>query len=389
MYTFNELINRMLNAIDDKYDKRIGGVIYTAIAPCAMELANAYVQMLIWEQQSYLLTAIGENLDKRAADFRIERNWATPTKLIAEIMDNTQGSPLPINLNADNIVLGTQFAIPIQGTLGVMFTVTDLLTNSLFEITATIKGNIESAYTGELQPAQIINSFGNARVITRAEEEIHGYIRTAGTNDELDEDFRNRVLDALGKKTFGGNIADYRNFTRIIAGIGDCKVFPVWNGGGTVKISIVDSDFKPTPESTDRVKQLIDPLVNTGNGAGTAPIGHKVTVVTPTPMNVDIKLIGVIGNPINSVIKNSLESYFNQLRAGWGDNALLAINANILTISRSRIIEIVMQPETGISDIQSVQIGNTAIDANMQITDTATTQTIPLLRTVYINGSAI
>ena len=38
---------------------------------------------------------------------------------------------------------------------------------------------------------------------------------------------------------FGGNIAQYRQWAKEIPGIGGVQVYPVWAGGGTVKLSTV------------------------------------------------------------------------------------------------------------------------------------------------------
>ena len=57
------------------------------------------------------------------------------------------------------------------------------------------------------------------------------------------------------------------------------KVYPVWNGGGTVKLVIINSEYqKPSPELVDQVQTIIDPVQNQGMGLGVAPIGHVVTV---------------------------------------------------------------------------------------------------------------
>lgn len=40
--TFDTIIQRMLNNVDDDIDKREGSVIYTALAPIALELETYY-----------------------------------------------------------------------------------------------------------------------------------------------------------------------------------------------------------------------------------------------------------------------------------------------------------------------------------------------------------
>lgn len=56
-------------------------------------------------------------------------------------------------------------------------------------------------------------------------------------------------------------------------------MYPAWDGGGTVKLVIINSEYGiPSNELIQAVKDVIDPDSNTGAGYGLAPIGHTVTV---------------------------------------------------------------------------------------------------------------
>ena len=63
-----------------------------------------------------------------------------------------------------------------------------------------------------------------------------------GEEEESDDSLRERFLANLMKTAFGGNIAQYRQWAKEIPGIGGVQVYPVWAGGGTVKLSIIDTD---------------------------------------------------------------------------------------------------------------------------------------------------
>ncbi len=74
-------------------------------------------------------------------------------------------------------------------------------------------------------------------------------------------------------------MADYLYFTNELDGVGGVKVYPAWNGGGTVKVVIIDSDYnKPSEKLVNDVQTAIDPIPNQGIGKGIAPIGHTVSV---------------------------------------------------------------------------------------------------------------
>ena len=83
--TFEKILDRCLsNKAIETVDKRPGSIIYDALAPVCLELAEAYVKMDILEEQTFLLTATGNNLDKRAYDYGISRENATKALRIGE-----------------------------------------------------------------------------------------------------------------------------------------------------------------------------------------------------------------------------------------------------------------------------------------------------------------
>ena len=90
--------------------------------------------------------------------------------------------------------------------------------------------------------------------------------------------------------SFGGNIKDYINFTSGLEGVGAVQIYPVWQGGGTVKVVLLDSEYNvPSPTLIEKVQTVIDPQ-GTQNGYGLSPIGHSVTVAGPTNKNINISM---------------------------------------------------------------------------------------------------
>lgn len=89
---------------------------------------------------------------------------------------------------------------------------------------------------------------------------------------ESDEDLRQRYFEATNEKTFAGNLADYKKKTKEIAGVGAVKVTPIWQGGGTVKLTILDSNYnKASKQLIDIVQNEICPNKDQ-SGIGLAPI---------------------------------------------------------------------------------------------------------------------
>lgn len=73
---------------------------------------------------------------------------------------------------------------------------------------------------------------------------------TGGTDEEGNEAYRERIMEAYSSEgtSYIGNDSDYRRWAKEVTGIGDCIVVPTWNGPGTVKLVLVDSNGRPANE---------------------------------------------------------------------------------------------------------------------------------------------
>ena len=85
--------------------------------------------------------------------------------------------------------------------------------------------------------------------------------------------------------------------------VGGVKVYRCWNGGGTVKLVVLNSDYKPAAdELIKEVENVIDPAPK-GKGYGLAPIGHTVTIekADPVAVNYRIEVTMMSGHNINEI----------------------------------------------------------------------------------------
>ena len=62
MVSYETLMERKLDLIDDKRDKRQGSVIYDALAPNAAETAAFYADLDMLEDRTFADTAAGDDL---------------------------------------------------------------------------------------------------------------------------------------------------------------------------------------------------------------------------------------------------------------------------------------------------------------------------------------
>lgn len=132
-----------------------------------------------------------------------------------------------------------------------------------------------------------------ANTITLLSEPINGIASvtnpepfTGGTEMEDDDSFRERVLAAYDEPLSGAK-KDYERWAKEVPGVGAVYVIPLWDGPGTVKVLITDSNGQPAnQELIDAVQAHIAPDGNLGGGK--APIGAHVTVDAPEVFAVDI-----------------------------------------------------------------------------------------------------
>ena len=337
--SFEKIMDRCLgNKILENVDKRQGSIIYDALAPICLELAEAYVKMDIMEEQTFLTTATGINLDKRAFDYGLSRTPATNALRIAEFkkykMDSDgnfvhddKGNKILIDMD---ITEGARFTLPEDSSITFEFIgKTDGYNILKCEQTGT-KGN---EHVGTILPLIPIKNLIEAKITSTYEP---------AEDEETDEELRRRVVDSINYSSFGGNIEDYIEKVNAIDGVGNTKVFPAWQYNGSVLLSIVDPIFNPiTDEFAKNLKEQIDPDENTGRGVGIAPIGHYVTITTPAKRYVNISMSVELMNTatletIKEDIERKISEYFETVRKSFGQN----VN---LTIYRARIIEKVLE----------------------------------------------
>ena len=305
MYSFNEILSRMLKAVPSNVDKREGSIIYDALAPAAAELAQLYIDLEIYKEQTYLLTATGENLDNRGADFGMIRDAASKSIRLGEMKN--------INEEYISIPIVSRFSTP---DTNITYIAIEEIEVGQYKLQCEQTGTIGDEYSGDLLPIYFIENLVTASIST---------IIIPGQNDETDEVFRKRIMDRINQPPFGGNKSDYLEFINDIEGIEGAKVFPVWNGGGTVKVSFIGSNYTiPSEEFIEEVQTKLDPIANQGQGLGLAPIGHTVTVVAPNPITINVEATlnlenAVLISQVQTSVENAIKSYLQEVQNEWAE----------------------------------------------------------------------
>ena len=129
-------------------------------------------------------------------------------------------------------------------------------------------------------------------------------------DEESNEELYQRYLDKVRYNATSGNVYHYRQWCMSITGVGYCNVIPLWNGAGTVKCVIADSNNKPASDTLiQTVKTFLDEE---------APIGADVTVATYAQSNLNVEAKVVLNgelslDEVKTRYKNAIEDYLGDI----------------------------------------------------------------------------
>lgn len=242
--TYEKILSDMLNRVTSDVDKREGSIIYDALAPCAYQLAQTYFMIDQFIDLVSGDTAVGEFLDRVVADYGITRKAAT---YAVRKIETTAA-----------IDIGTRW-----GLNGTVYVVDELLSTNTYKAICEQLGELGNIYTGTLD--NIDNVSGVTAILTD--------ILASGSDEEKDDNLRARFYSQIQAPSTSGNADNYVRWALEVSGVGDAKVFPLWDGAGTVKVLIVDSNM----EVDETLEQVVADYIET-----VRPIGAAVTVDSPT-----------------------------------------------------------------------------------------------------------
>ena len=378
--SFDDIMKRCLtNQLLNNVDKRVGSLVYDAMAPIALELAEAYAKMDIMLAQTFFMTATGEYLDKRVADTGLIRKEATTAKRIGKFYKyktDEHGARVKDEngkyiLEEMEIPVGSRFTTVDQG-YEVCFVYTGKI-EDMNILECEQEGTIGNEYTGTILPVSTIAYLAKAEIIST-------YV--TGRDRESDEELRNRQKLRYQSVAFGGNIADYVEKCNDITGVGETKVFPAWQTNGTVLLCCVDESFNPlTAEFIEQLQEEIDPPERTGEGEGIAPIGHYVTVTTPVRKYIQVQVTlvlesGTTVEEVRGAIETNIENYFTEERHTY-------TQGRTLVILRARIIQEIFRVR-GIINAIDVLLDGIADDIFLTDQGTVDGQSLPYLAGVTL-----
>lgn len=248
-FTYEVILEDMLSRVSSDVDKREGSIIYDALAPAAYHLAEMYFYLDTFIDLVSGDTAVGEYLDRVVADHGMTRK--TATYAVRKI--TTSGA----------VGIGTRWGINDTS-----YTITAFLSPNVYSATCEQLGDIGNKYSGTLENIDYVS--GVTATLTD--------IIISGENVETDDYLRARFYTQIQTTGTSGNVHDYRNWALEVPGCGDAKVFPLWDGAGTVKVLVVDENMTIDEALPAKVADYIEKV---------RPIGASVTIACPTSLSIN------------------------------------------------------------------------------------------------------
>lgn len=306
--TFNSILQEMLDRVPDDVDKREGSIIYDALAPTAMEFAEMYSNMDLLLRRTFADSADGDDLERRVGEHGVKRKKAS--KAIRRGVF-TDGDAAPFA-----IAEGWRFRLG-----DIVYTVKEIIEPGVYRMEAETVGVVGNQDYGELLPLEPIDGLGTATLTD---------VLIPGEDDESDESLYAKYIEHINEIAFGGNRADYKRHILAIQGVGAVRLVRAPEGGGTVEAVIIDSTFNvPTPELVDFVQEKVDPQPYTGDGYGTAPIGHAVTIKAGEALTINFEttltLSGVTLGQVEPLADEVIADYLAEVREEWHKDLPLTI----------------------------------------------------------------
>nr|WP_315020942.1 baseplate J/gp47 family protein [uncultured Aminipila sp.] len=290
--TKEELKTRMLAEISNDYDKSEGSFFFDAISPVAIELEKSYTGQESILSNAFVATASGSYLDSKCAELGVVRKLATKATGTVKISGAkgavmTKGSLVATELvtfqTKESVTIGEGGSALVGVECTASGTVGNVASNAIKYFPITIEG---------------ILSVMNSEPFT------------SGYDTETDESLRQRYYDKINTPATSGNAAHYEQWAKAVTGVGSGKVFPTWNGPGTVKVVICNrnkraADAKLIKDTAEYIETQ-------------RPIGATVTVESVQEKAIDVTATvvlanGVILEQVKNDFVNVLKEYFKEI----------------------------------------------------------------------------
>ncbi len=322
--------SEVLSAMEDRVQTREGSFAAEMAGPMAVEASMIYEAIKAMIPAFYVDEDSGGFIDVAASRYGIYRKEGTRAAAAIRLTGRAN-----MTVAAGTVFLtedGLEFALQEPVTLNVDGAGEGLLT-------AVAVGDAYNVPEGAI--TQMVTT------LTGLESWTSG-AATGGTDPETDRDLVGRLYDYWRKPSTSGNVYDYEKWALEVNGVGAAKVFPLWNGPGTVKVLLAGPERRPVDESVvaaahSHIEELrpIGATV-TVESAGGVPINVSATLTLDGSVSLaDIKtrFAAKLDDYLQSVAFDSYTVLFNRIAfllldiGGVTDYAALTVNGGTSNVA--------------------------------------------------------
>ncbi|NFQ86818.1 baseplate J/gp47 family protein [Clostridium sporogenes] len=295
--TREDILNRMKNNTNDELNKGEGTYIHDNLTPVSIELEKQNIKLDGVLNKVFIEKALRNGYEDeviaRCSEMGIYRKEGKKANGIVTIK-GAKDTVIPKDFliqTKNNIQFKTleENVVPDTGEIDI----------KIEAIEVGSKYNVRSNTIIEI-PIQIVG-------ITEVTNKNN---ITNGIDIEPIEDLYKRYKVKVTTPATSGNKYHYYLWAMEIQGVGDCIVKPLWDGNGTVKVILIDSNKKkPNEEIIKNVKEHIEEV---------RPIGANVTVVGVEEANINIVVNiqidkSVTLEEVKEEIENNINDYFKTI----------------------------------------------------------------------------
>lgn len=346
------ILNRMKQNIDNGIDTKEGTYTHDVLSPSANEVARIYSQLDYSIKQAFLADASGDYLTKKCKEFNVTRK--DKQKAVGTVtFYGTEGSIIPnhtIVSTVDNLQFETLQTYNIEaGQTTVNVVVQAMNYGPSYNVSAYAIKKLNTSVTG-------ITKVENAAAFV------------GGDNTESDEDLRERAFEHISEPVASGNANHYKQWAYECNGVGAVKIIPTWNGPGSVKVIILDSN---RGIANDALITTVADYIEENR-----PIGATVTVTTAKISQITIMVDinqnnSVLWAEVNAEMVSKINTY------------LTDIAFEKEKVSYNKIVSILegLVSEGMIDDYRNVRINNLDVGADFNLAS----DEIPVLQGVSVN----
>lgn len=279
-YTYELLLEEVLSNAPEGIDTRQGSIFFDAVSGILIKIAKLYTDLDLVFELVCVDTATGEYLDKKASEYGVTRLQATSCRYLFEY------EGVRPNVGERFFTDGLYFLLKEapDGTIYLEAEISGTECNNVYAGTAAVPVN-------------------NIQGLTSA---TFGEIYEIGTDEENDENLRKRVREKIAGPAENGNKQHYKTWCESVDGVGQARIFPLWNGPNTVKGVLINALGTPCSDRiVNEAQSFIDPAskgytttvngkiytVGDGLGEGVANLGAHFTATAAEEISITVEFV--------------------------------------------------------------------------------------------------